>query len=203
MTRSRSNIKVTKNCGLLFIQCTLRDLRFSSLYRKNITNLQSFESGLFLLESCLLLPLIYFSERHPCAGQRRHCVRQSAGPGGGKIHIHPGCCTGPAITEGRKGREETMRGAESQWWGDYLTCWLQWSLWPSCPLKRPSAAPELPEGYWEPVVIESTLSASSWDTAGAGYIDTKTIMEWWATKIEQKTLHSMKYTTLLNRRRRM
>lgn len=73
----------------LSIRCTLRELSFSSLCRKNITDLKSFESGLFLLESCLLLPLIYFSERHPGAGQRRHCVRQSAGPGRGKItHSH-------------------------------------------------------------------------------------------------------------------
>lgn len=46
------------------------------------TNLQSFESGLFFFESCLLLPFIHFSKRHPCAGQRWHCIWQSTGPGG-------------------------------------------------------------------------------------------------------------------------
>lgn len=38
-----------------------------------------------------------------------------------------------------------------------LTCWLQWSLWPSCPLRRPSAAPELQAGYWEPVMTRDTI----------------------------------------------
>lgn len=33
------------------------------------SDLECFESSLFLFESCLLLPLIHFSERHPCAGQ--------------------------------------------------------------------------------------------------------------------------------------
>lgn len=59
-----------------------------------------------------------------------------------------------------------MRESKTQRWEDYLTCWLRWSLWPSCPLKRPSAAPELRGGYWEPVVIENTVSASSWETDG-------------------------------------
>lgn len=50
----------------------------------------------------------------------------------------------------------------------------------------PSAARELPEGYWEPVVTENTQSANTCGVDNGAGVHTETRGQWWAAEIQMR-----------------